>query len=217
ENGQALDAIREVGPGSHFLGCAHTQANFESAFYRSTIADNNSFEQWESEGGLDAAQRANKLWKRMLADYEAPPIAPGVDEALQEFIAKKKAAEPDSYVYPAQGHRPRRPIAGSPRPGPSGALGPVAQVLYALLLRAVRAAEDAAVRLDAVADDAAAAMGACRRQRVYGALETVEGVRFALQADLHGLVVFVSADFALGHRVILPIRMARFSSRPSTP
>jgi len=98
ENGQALDAIREVGPGSHFLGCAHTQANFESAFYRSTIADNNSFEQWESEGSLDAAQRANKLWKRMLADYEAPPIDPGVDEALQEFIAKKKAAEPDSYV-----------------------------------------------------------------------------------------------------------------------
>ncbi|MCB1719347.1 MAG: trimethylamine methyltransferase family protein, partial [Candidatus Competibacteraceae bacterium] len=61
ENGQALDAIREVGPGAHFLGCAHTQANFESAFYRSTIADNNSFEQWEAEGGLDATRRANKI------------------------------------------------------------------------------------------------------------------------------------------------------------
>ena len=50
ENGQALDAIREVGPGKHFLGCAHTQANFETAFYRSPLADNNSFEQWEAEG-----------------------------------------------------------------------------------------------------------------------------------------------------------------------
>jgi len=98
ENGQALDAIREVGPGSHYLGCAHTQANFETAFYRSSIADNNSFEQWEAEGGLDAAQRANKVWKRLLADYEAPPIDPGVDEALVEFIAKKKAAFPDSNV-----------------------------------------------------------------------------------------------------------------------
>jgi trimethylamine--corrinoid protein Co-methyltransferase len=48
--GQALDAIRDVGPGSHFLGCAHTQANFETAFYCSSIADNNSFEQWEAEG-----------------------------------------------------------------------------------------------------------------------------------------------------------------------
>ncbi|MBI2253637.1 MAG: trimethylamine methyltransferase family protein [Proteobacteria bacterium] len=98
ENGQALDAIREVGPGSHFLGCAHTQANFETAFYRSNIADNNSFEQWEAEGAQDAAQRANKIFKRMLGDYEAPALDPAVDEALKEFIAKKKAATPDSNV-----------------------------------------------------------------------------------------------------------------------
>ncbi len=50
ENAQALDAIREVGPGSHYLGCAHTQSNFQTAFYRSPLADNNSFEQWEIEG-----------------------------------------------------------------------------------------------------------------------------------------------------------------------
>jgi trimethylamine--corrinoid protein Co-methyltransferase len=98
ENGQALDAIREVGPGSHFLGCAHTQANFETAFYRSTIADNNSYEQWLAEGEQDAAQRANKLWKRMLRDYEPPAIDLGADEALKEYIAKKKAAVPDSNV-----------------------------------------------------------------------------------------------------------------------
>jgi len=97
EDAQALDAIREVGPGKHFLGCAHTQANFQTAFYRSTIADNNSFEQWEVEGGLDAAQRANKLWKRMLADYEAPAIDPGVDEALQDFIRRKKDSMPDAF------------------------------------------------------------------------------------------------------------------------
>ena len=60
ENGQALDAIRENGPGTHFLGSAHTLANFETAFYRSTIADNNSFEQWQEDGSLDAAQRANR-------------------------------------------------------------------------------------------------------------------------------------------------------------
>jgi len=98
ENGQAMDAIREVGPGKHFLGCAHTQANFQTAFWRSSLADNNSYEQWESEGGLDAAQRANKQWKQWLADYEAPPIDPGVDEALQAFIAEKKAATPDAFA-----------------------------------------------------------------------------------------------------------------------
>ncbi|KRT64272.1 MAG: trimethylamine methyltransferase subfamily protein [Chloroflexi bacterium CSP1-4] len=98
ENGQALDAIRANGPGQHFLGSAHTLANFETAFYRSEVADNNSFEQWLEDGSLDAAQRANRIWKRMLAEYEAPPIDPGVDEALLDFIARRKAAVPDSDV-----------------------------------------------------------------------------------------------------------------------
>src|SRR6185295_2973274 len=64
ENGQAMDAIRQVGPGSHYLGCDHTQANFQTAFYRSSIADNNSYEQWQAEGEKTAAQRANELCRR---------------------------------------------------------------------------------------------------------------------------------------------------------
>ena len=96
ENGQAMDAIRDVGPGKHFLGCAHTQANFENAFYRSPIADNNSFEQWDSEGRLDMAQRANARWKKMLAEYEAPELDAGVDEALQAYIRRRKESFPDS-------------------------------------------------------------------------------------------------------------------------
>jgi trimethylamine--corrinoid protein Co-methyltransferase len=98
ENGQALDAIRENPPGQHFLGTAHTLANFETAFYRSETADNNSFEQWQEDGALDAAQRANAIWKRMLREYEAPPIDPAVDEALLDFIARRKASMPDSEV-----------------------------------------------------------------------------------------------------------------------
>ena len=98
EEARAMEAIREVGPGGHYLGCAHTQRNFKTAFYTSQLADNNSYEQWEAEGALDAAQRANKIWKRMLQEYEAPAIDPGVDESLKEFIAKRKAAAPDSNV-----------------------------------------------------------------------------------------------------------------------
>jgi trimethylamine--corrinoid protein Co-methyltransferase len=98
ENGQALDAIRQNGPGQHFLGTAHTLANFETAFYRSEVADNNSFEQWSEDGALDAAQRANAIWKRMLAEYEAPPIDQATDEALLEFMIRRKASMPDSEV-----------------------------------------------------------------------------------------------------------------------
>ncbi len=96
ENGQAMDAIREVGPGVHFLGCAHTQRNFKDAFYRSPITDNNSFEQWQSEGSLDHAQRSNVRYKKLLAEYEAPPIDPALDEALLAFIKQRKDSMPDS-------------------------------------------------------------------------------------------------------------------------
>ena len=95
ENGQAVDAILDNGPGQHFLGTAHTLANFETAFYRSEIADNNSFEQWQEDGGLDAAQRANAIWKRMLARLRGAAArrghrrgAPGVHREAQGVDAR---------------------------------------------------------------------------------------------------------------------------------
>jgi trimethylamine--corrinoid protein Co-methyltransferase len=98
ENGQALSAIREVRGSNqtHFLGSKHTQDNFETAFYRSIVADNNSFEQWTAEGAQRTEQRAHGVAEKWLKEYEAPPLDPGIDEALGEFIAKKKAVLPDS-------------------------------------------------------------------------------------------------------------------------
>src|SRR3974390_1151153 len=94
ESGQALDAIREVGPGKHFLGCTHTQANFQTAFYRSPLADNNSVEQGAAEGSKDMTQRANALWKKQLAEYEEPALDPAVDEALLDYMPRRKASFP---------------------------------------------------------------------------------------------------------------------------
>ncbi len=95
ENGQAMDALEEVGPGKHFLGATHTNRNFETAFYRSEVADNNSYEQWESDGSQDCAARANTLWKKMLAQYEAPALDPAIDEALLAFMDQRKQQMPD--------------------------------------------------------------------------------------------------------------------------
>jgi trimethylamine--corrinoid protein Co-methyltransferase len=97
ENGQALSALRENIPGQHFLGTAHTLANFETAFYRSDTADNNSYEQWVEDGSLDAAQRANRIWKERLASYVAPTLDDAIDQELQEYIAKRKAELPDTF------------------------------------------------------------------------------------------------------------------------
>ncbi|MCX2721563.1 trimethylamine methyltransferase family protein [Roseibium salinum] len=93
----ALDAFREVGPGNHFFGCAHTMANYQSAFWDSQISDNDSFEKWEAAGCEDTAGRANYRWKKMLAEYEAPPLEEATDEALQDFVNGRKGAMADAW------------------------------------------------------------------------------------------------------------------------
>jgi trimethylamine---corrinoid protein Co-methyltransferase len=98
ENGLALQAMIDSGPGQHFLGSPHTLANFETAFWRSHLSDNNSFEQWQLDGCHDAAVRANARWKRQLAEYEMPPLDEAIHDELLEWIDKRKASFPDSDV-----------------------------------------------------------------------------------------------------------------------
>jgi trimethylamine--corrinoid protein Co-methyltransferase len=97
ENGQAMGAIAEVGPGGHFLGCQHTQDNFKSAFWRSEVLDYRPFETWAEAGGQDSMQLANARVAKMLAEYVAPPLDPGIAEGLGDYVARRKASEPDAF------------------------------------------------------------------------------------------------------------------------
>lgn len=98
ENGQALDAIADVGPGAHFLGCEHTQKNFKTAFYRSNVADNNSYEQWVEDGSLSAEDRAEQVYTTMLAEYQPPELDPEIDAKLIKYMEDRKASFPDSNI-----------------------------------------------------------------------------------------------------------------------
>jgi trimethylamine--corrinoid protein Co-methyltransferase len=97
DNELALDAFKEVGPGSHFFGSQHTLQNYETAFWDSEIADNEPFEKWEAAGSADAAKRANTRWKKVLAEYQAPPLDEAIDEALQEFMERRKSEMADAW------------------------------------------------------------------------------------------------------------------------
>ena len=93
----ALDAVKEVGPGGHYLGCSHTQANFQTAFWRSDLLDYKPFEQWSEEGARDTVTLAGIRAEKLLADYQQPALDPGIAEALAAYVAQKKAAEPDAF------------------------------------------------------------------------------------------------------------------------
>ncbi|MEQ8354502.1 MAG: trimethylamine methyltransferase family protein [Kiloniellaceae bacterium] len=84
-----LEAIREVGPGGHFFGAAHTLERYETAFYAPLLSDWRNFETWEEAGGESATQRANRLYKAVLADFTPPPLDPAIREALDDFVRRR--------------------------------------------------------------------------------------------------------------------------------
>lgn len=90
EEAQALEAIREVGPGHHFLGSTHTLRHYREAFFMPELSDNATYEQWAAEGSLWQHERANRRWKQLLADYEEPPMEPAIREALDDYVARRQ-------------------------------------------------------------------------------------------------------------------------------
>ena len=98
KNGQGMDAIGEVGPGGHYLGCAHTQANFKNAFWRTSVLDYRPFETWLEDGGKDTHALASAKVKQTLENYVKPALDSSVDEALLDFIEVRKRSVPDSFV-----------------------------------------------------------------------------------------------------------------------
>ncbi|MEO6300344.1 MAG: trimethylamine methyltransferase family protein [Paracoccaceae bacterium] len=97
-NGQAMDAIREVGPGGHYLGCEHTQANFKTAFWRSDLFDYKPFETWAEEGARDTQALAGERVKKMLGDYQQPDLDIGIADQLTDYVARRKSEMPDAFV-----------------------------------------------------------------------------------------------------------------------
>lgn len=86
----AVDAVREVGPNGHFLGCEHTQARYRGAFYAPFLSDWNNFEAWEQAGSQWADERASRIWQDIVAGYSEPPMDEGVREELAAFVARRK-------------------------------------------------------------------------------------------------------------------------------
>jgi len=89
--GLGLDAVRDVGPGGHYFGTAHTLERFETAFYSPIVSDWRNFETWEQAGSPTAMQKANAVWQKELAAYERPPMDAAIEEELDAFVARRKA------------------------------------------------------------------------------------------------------------------------------
>lgn len=87
----AVDTVAEVGADGHFLGCAHTQARYATAFHQPFVSDWRNYEAWEAAGGVWTAERAHRIYKDIIASFEEPPMDPAIREELQAFVARRKA------------------------------------------------------------------------------------------------------------------------------
>ncbi len=85
-----IDAIAEVGPGGHFFGSSHTLERYETAFYRPLLSDWRNFETWQDDGARTATQRANGIWKQLLAEFVEPPMDPAIRDALDALVGRRK-------------------------------------------------------------------------------------------------------------------------------
>jgi trimethylamine--corrinoid protein Co-methyltransferase len=90
----AMQAVRDIGPGGHYLGHSHTLENFQRAFFMPEMFDNNSIEQWQADGALDTNTRGLIRARQMLDEYEEPKLDPGIDEALGDYIARREREIP---------------------------------------------------------------------------------------------------------------------------
>ncbi|MEM7334711.1 MAG: trimethylamine methyltransferase family protein [Chloroflexota bacterium] len=91
---EALAAVRDIGPGGHYLGHQHTLENFQRGFFMPELFDNNSIEQWMADGSKDVNQRALEYAAKLLKAYEEPKMDTAVEEELMAFIAKREEQIP---------------------------------------------------------------------------------------------------------------------------
>jgi trimethylamine--corrinoid protein Co-methyltransferase len=90
EEAIGYEAIAEVGSGGHFFGTQHTLDRYQNAFYEPILSDWRNFESWTEDGAKSATQRANLIWKKLLNEYEKPPIDPAIEEELEAYVTKRK-------------------------------------------------------------------------------------------------------------------------------
>ena len=86
-----VEAIAEVGPANHFFAAQQTLDRYETEHYNPMLSDWRNFESWRDAGSETATQRANKIWKQLLEEYEEPKLKPEVEEGLSAFVVKRVA------------------------------------------------------------------------------------------------------------------------------
>ncbi len=86
----AVDDIKAVGPGGHYLGSELTMKRFAKAFYEPILTNWQDYEAWQEAGATDLVTRAHNIVRQMLDEYEEPVLEPSRREELDAYVERRR-------------------------------------------------------------------------------------------------------------------------------
>ena len=82
----AVDVINEIGPAGNYLSHDHTIGNMKKEFFYNKVSDRQTRARWETEGCVDAREKARKMAKEILAVHKPKTIDKTVEKEIIENI-----------------------------------------------------------------------------------------------------------------------------------
>ena len=88
----ALDVIAEVGQGGDFLGKKHTKRHVRKLQWRPTLLDRQTQKNWETEGSLDATEKAHRKLVDIMTNHKPEPLSADMKKTMDELVDGYAAA-----------------------------------------------------------------------------------------------------------------------------
>ncbi len=86
----AVEAIKRVGPGGHFLDDDHTLDHFREN-WQPDITDRKTIDQWEAKGSTTMGQRAKEKVGYILANHKPEPLPEEVDAEIDRILSQAES------------------------------------------------------------------------------------------------------------------------------
>jgi trimethylamine--corrinoid protein Co-methyltransferase len=81
----AVECVKRVGPGGHFLGDVHTLNHFREN-WQPDLTDRRTYQDWQSRGAKSMGQLAKEKIKELKQSHQPQPLSPEVEAQIDKIL-----------------------------------------------------------------------------------------------------------------------------------
>jgi trimethylamine--corrinoid protein Co-methyltransferase len=81
----AVECVKRVGPGGHFLGDVHTLNHFREN-WQPDLTDRRTYQDWQSRGAKSMGQLAKEKIKELKKSHQPQPLSPEVEAQIDKIL-----------------------------------------------------------------------------------------------------------------------------------